>query len=402
MSVEHVVCLTGVKVRYRFRCYPSVPQERALAQLFGCVRLVYNRALAYRKDSYAKDKTSISYGQTSARLTLWKQEPELAFLSEVSCVPLQQCLRHLNTAFGNFFAKRAAFPRFKSKRGEQSAEFTTRAFTWEGGNKHLSLAKLGALRVRWSRDFRSTPSTVTITKDCAGRYFVSLCLEEKVEPLPKTGQSVGIDVGVSALATLSTGEKIANPKHLSRKLDRLARLQRVLARRRKGSGRWERQRLKVARLQAHVADSRRDHLAKVTTDLVRRFDVLCIEDLNVRGMMANRCLSRAIADVGLHTFRSMLAYKCAWHVRDLKVANRFYPSSKRCSACGVVRDEMPLNVRSWICPQCGAIHERDHNAATNLLAAGHAATARGGRVSPRTAKAARGRARRSVNQPALS
>jgi len=401
VSSEHAVSIARVKVRYRFRCYPSAPQERSLAQLFGCVRLVYNRALAYRRDSYAKDKTSISYGQTSAQLTLWKQEPKLAFLGDVCCVPLQQCLRHLNTAFGNFFAKRAAFPRFKSKRGEQSAEFTTRAFTWEANNKHLTLAKIGALSVRWSRDFRSEPSTVTITKDCAGRYFVSLCLEETVEPMPKTGQGVGIDVGVSALATLSTGEKIDNPRHLGRKLDRLDRLQRVLSRRSKGSGRWQRQRLKLARLQAHIADSRRDHLAKVTTDLVRRFDVLCIEDLNVRGIMANRCLSRAIAEVGLSTFRGMLAYKCAWHGRELKVIDRFEPSSKRCSGCGVVRDELPLNVRSWTCA-CGAVHERDHNAARNIWAAGHAAPARGGRVSPRTAKAARGSARRSVNQPALS
>lgn len=390
-----------VKVRYRFRCYPSVPQQRSLAQLFGCVRLVYNRALAYRRDAYEKDKTSISYGQTSAALTQWKREPTLAFLNEVSCVPLQQCLRQLNTAYVNFFEKRASYPRFRSKHGEQSAEFTSRAFAWEPANRHLSLSKIGALRVRWSREFTSNPSTVTITKDCAGRYFVSLCLEETVEALPKTGQSVGIDLGVAALATLSTGETLANPRHLGRKLQKLARAQRVLSRRRKGSGRWERQRLKVARMQAHLGDSRRDHLSKVTSDLVRRFDVLCIEDLNVRGMMANRRLSRAIADVGLSTFRGMLAYKCAWHGRELKVIDRFEPSSKRCSACGVVCDELPLAIRSWTCA-CGAVHDRDHNAARNILAAGLAVTARGGCVSPRTAKAVRGRARRSVNRPALS
>ena len=223
-----------------------------------------------------------------------------------------------------------------------------------------------------------------------------------MERIPKTGQKVGIDLGINRLATLSTGERIANPKHLGKRLGKLARAQRVLARRVKGSGRWHRQRLAVARLQAHIADCRSDHLHKVTTDLVRRFDVLCIEDLNVRGMLGNRSLARSIADVGMHAFRTMLEYKCSWYGRDLRTVDRFYPSSKRCSGCGFVSEKMPLDLRSWTCPECSSPHDRDENAAKNILAAGHAASARGGRVRPVATKVAKGRARRNVNQPALS
>ena len=391
-----------VKMGYTFRCYPSASQERALAKLFGCVRYVFNRALRLRSDSYAKDKTSISFGQTSAALTGWKKEPECQWLNEVSCVPLQQCLRHLQSAFRNFFGKRAAYPHFKSKRGKQSAGFTRSAFKWDGSQRSLTLAKIGHLRIRWSRQFASIPSTVTITKDCAGRYFVTLCLDENVAALPKTGLRVGIDLGIDRLATLSNGERVANPLHMKRKLAKLAKLQRTLARRSKGSGRWHRQRLKVARLHAQIADSRRDFLAKLTTDLVRRFDGIGIEDLSVRGMMGDRNMARSISDLGMHAFRQMLTYKCAWYGRELKVADRFFPSSKRCSSCGFVAEELPLAVRSWTCPKCGAVHDRDENAAKNILAAGYVATARGGRVRPKAAKAAGGCALRNVNQPALS
>jgi putative transposase len=388
-------------VRYRFRVYPSVPQGRLLAKTFGCVRYVYNRALALRKDAYAENKTKISYAQTSAALTQWKRETGLAWLREVSCVPLQQCLRHLQSAYNGFFAKRAAYPRFKSKRGNQSAEFTRSAFKWDGKQLNLALAKIGHLRIRWSRQFASTPSTVTIIKDCAGRYFATLCLDETVGPMPKTGKNVGIDLGTYNLATLSTGESISNPKFLARRLAHLAKLQRTLARRKKGSGRWHRQRIDVARLHAHVADSRSDYLAKVTTGLVRRFDLVCIEDLDVGGMMVGRHQSRLIADVGMHAFRQMLTYKCRWYGKELQVVDRFFPSSKRCSKCHHVLESLPLSVREWTCPCCGTIHDRELNAANNILSAGQAASARGGRVRPKVTRVTFGGARRSVNQPAL-
>jgi len=314
-------------VRYRFRFYPSAPQRRLLRRTFGCVRYVYNRALALRKDAYADNKTKISFVQTSAALTEWKKESELSWLKEVSCVPLQQCLRHLQTAYNGFFAKRAAYPRLKSKRGQQSAEFTRSAFKWDGKQLNLTLAKIGHLRIRWSRQFASNPSTVTITKDCAGRYFATLSLDETVAPLPKTGEDVGIDLGIGCLATFSTGERIPNPRHLQRSLTHLAKLQRPMARRKKGSGRWHRQRLKVARLHARVADSRRDLLAKLTTDVVSRFDLACIEDLDVRGMMEGRGPARQMSDVGMFAFRQMLTYKCTWYGRQLQVVDRYFPSS---------------------------------------------------------------------------
>jgi putative transposase len=388
-------------VRYRFRFYPNAPQRRILGKTFGCVRYVYNRALALRKDAYADDKTKINYAQTSAALTQWKKDPGLLWLKEVSCVPLQQCLRHLQTAYNGFFAKRAAYPRFKSKRGEQSAEFTRSAFRWDGKQSNLTLAKIGHLRIRWSRQFASEPSTVTIIKDCAGRYFATLCLDETVAALPKTGESVGIDLGILHLATLSTGETIPNPKFLGRSLVRLAKHQRSLARRKQGSHRWQRQRLKVARLHAHVADSRRDLLAKLTTGLVRRFDVCCVEDLHVGGMMDGHDRARRMSDVGMYAFRQMLTYKCRWYGKELLVVDRYFPSSKRCSDCQHVLESMPLSVRSWNCPCCGVFHDRDHNAAKNILSAGQAASARGGHVRPKATPVAKGHARRSVNQPAL-
>jgi putative transposase len=372
-----------------------------LGGIFGCVRYVYNRALRLRRDRYAENKTKVTYGQTSAALTQWKRESDCQWLNDVSSVPLQQCLRQLQAAYRNFFAKRAAYPRFKSKRGEQSAEFTRSAFKWDGKQTNLTLAKIGHLRIRWSRQFASEPSTVTITKDCSGRYFATLCLDETVGALPKTGNSVGIDLGINRLATLSNGEHLANPRHLDRKLAKLARLQRTLARRRKGSGRWQRQRLRVARLHGRVADSRKDYLAKLTTDLVRRFDAISIEDLDVRGMIERQHQARGIATVGMCAFRQMLTYKCAWYGKELRTVDRYFPSSKSCSGCGFVVEAMPLSARNWCCPKCGAFHDRDENAARNILAAGHVATARGGRVRPEATKVARGAARRNVNQPAL-
>jgi putative transposase len=382
-----------MKVHYRFRFYPIAPQRRMLGRTFGCVRYVYNRALELRKDAYAEKKTKISYAQTSAALTQWKKEPALVWLTDVSSVPLQQCLRHLQAAYRNFFEKRSAYPRFKSKRREQKAEFSRRAFTWDGKQLNLTLAKIGRLRIRWSRQFTSEPSTVTITKDCAGLYFATLCLDETVAPLPEQGDDVGIDLGTEDLATLSTGEVVANPKHLYRNLARLAKLQRTLARRKNGSGRWHRQRIKVARLHAHIADSRRDLLAKLTTDFVRRFDLICIEDLDIKGMMDGRHRARRMSDVGMYAFRQMLTYKCAWYRKELQVVDRFFPSSKRCSDCHHVLESLPLSVRHWTCPCCSIFHDRELNSAKNILSAGQAASARGGHVRPRATRVAYGGAR---------
>ena len=393
-----------VNVRYRFRFYPTKTQRIELGRTFGSCRYVYNWALRLRTDNYKAGKT-INYYDSSAALTKLKTQEDHAWLNEVSCVPVQQALRHLQTAYRNFFDKRAGYPSFKRKYGKQAAEYTKSAFKWDAANRNLSLAKIGRLDIHWSRPFESFPTTVTITKSRDGRYFATLMLDEEMTALPKTGAAVGIDLGINRLATLSTGERIPNPKHLSKRMKQLAHAQRVLSRRKKGSNRRAKQVLKVARIHARIADSRSDYLHKVTTDLVRRFDVICMEDLNVRGMVRNHCLARSLSDASFGAFRSMVEYKCGWYGKELKLVDRFFPSSKRCSACGRVVESLPLDIRQWTCPECGTGHDRDENAACNILmAAGGQPVkiARGAGVRPRKATASQGVPRRSANRSKVS
>ena len=283
---------------------------------------------------------------------------------------------------------------------KSSATYVSSAFKWDAGNRNLALAKIGRLNVRWSRTFKSVPTTVTVEKDAAGRYFVCLVLDEGVEPLPKTGESIGVDLGINRLATLSNGERIHNPKHTNTYSRKLARAQRVLARRKKGSHRRNDQRLIVAKIQAKIADTRTDYLHKVTTDLVRRFDTIAIENLNVRGMVKNHSLAKALSDASFGVFGQMLTYKCDWYGKARVRVDRFFPSSKRCSSCGHIVERLPLEIRDWVCPECSAAHDRDENAARNILAAGHAdnQNAQGGRVRPAKAKASKGSVRRTVNR----
>jgi putative transposase len=388
-----------VKIGMTFRAYPSDRQKRHLAKEFGCARHAYNFALKLRTDSFKEGKP-INYNASDKAWTKHRNINEFAFLLECSSTVQQQSLRHLQTAFSNFFAKRTKYPRFHSKHGKQAASYTRSGFRWDSTNKNLSIAKIGRLKVKWSRSFTSTPTTVTITKDCGGKYFVTVCLDEPVKTaLPQTGSKVGVDLGISRLATLSNGERIANPKHTARFAVQLGRQQRILSRRVKGSKRWEAQRLRVAKVHARIASCRKDWLNKVTTDLIRRFDVIAIEDLNVHGMVKNRHLAKAISCASFGMFRQMLTYKCEWYGRELRVADRFFPSSKRCSACGHTHAKMPLNIREFDCEVCGQHHDRDENAAVNILAAGQAVTGRGGHVSPLRASARNGKALRSVNQP---
>ncbi|TMR25289.1 IS200/IS605 family element transposase accessory protein TnpB [Nonomuraea turkmeniaca] len=360
-----------VKRAYKYRFYPTPEQAQELARTFGCVRLVYNKALEERTRAYTLHGRRVSYVESSAALTAWKRSAEYDFLSEVSSVPLQQALRHLQAAFANFFAKRAKYPTFKSKKkARASAEYTRSAFRWREGR--LTLAKMDApLAIVWSRPLPegAQPSTVTVSRDAAGRWFVSLLVEEKISPLPPVEQRVGVDAGITALATLSTGEKIVNPRHERRDRRKLAKAQRALARKEKGSSNRAKARLKVGRAYARIADRRRDHLHKVTTRLVRENQVIAVEDLTVRNMVKNHSLARAISDVSWRELRSMLEYKAQWYGRELVVVDRWFPSSRLCSACGTLQDKMPLNVRSWECA-CGAVHDRDVNAAKNVLAAG--------------------------------
>jgi putative transposase len=360
-----------VKRAYKYRFYPTPEQAEELARTFGCVRLVYNKALEERARAYTQDGRKVTYVQSSAALTAWKKTPELAFLNEVSSVPLQQALRHLQAAFGNFFAKRARYPTFKSrKKSRASAEYTRSAFRWRGGR--LTLAKMSEpLSIVWSRPLPegAEPSTVTVSKDAAGRWFASILIEEKIRPLDPAADRVGVDAGITALITLSTGEKVTNPTHERSDRRRLAKAQRALARKAKGSSNRAKARLKVAKVYARIADRRRDHLHKLTTRLVRENQTVVIEDLTVRNMVRNHSLARAISDASWRELRSMLEYKAAWYGRELVMIDRWFPSSKLCSACGTLQNAMPLNIRQWKCA-CGASHDRDVNAAKNILAAG--------------------------------
>jgi len=373
-----------VKRAYRYRFYPTPEQADLLNRTFGCVRYVYNRALAERSRAWTQEKKRVTFAQTCRMLTQWKAEPERAWLREVSNVALQQALQHLQSAFVNFWGKRAKYPQFKSKRTSRaSATFTTAGFRYRDGK--LWLAKTDApLDVRWSRPLPegAEPSTVTVSRDAAGRWFVSILVEETVEPHPQTDAAVGIDAGITSLLTLSTGEKIANPRHERRDRQRLAKAQRNLARKQKGSANREKARRKAARVHARIADRRADFLHKVTTRLVRENQALAIEDLSVRNMVRNRSLGRAISDASWSEFRRMLEYKAGWHGRTVIAVDRWYPSSKTCSACGAIAAKMPLSVREWECASCGTVHDRDVNAAKVLLAAGLAVAACGDGVRP--------------------
>jgi putative transposase len=353
--------------------------------------------LSERTKAWSTEKKSIGYCESSGMLTAYKKREDRYWLNEVSSVPLQQALRHLQVSFRNFFEKRTGYPSFRSKRGRQSAEYTRSAFKWDAGNKNLRIAKLGRLRVRWSRTFASEPTTVTITKDPAGRYHVTLCLDEEFDQLPRTGREVGIDFGLARLATLSTGERIGAPRLFRRMEGKLAKAQRVLARRQKGSKRQERQRLRVARIQARVADARKDHLDKLTTRLTREHDLICVEDLSLRGMTRGLNLGKSVHDAGIGMAIRMLEWKATKWGKEVVRVDRFFPSSKTCSSCGYLLPLLGLGEREWDCPACGEHHDRDENAAKNILAAGRAASARGGDVRPAVASAVDGNLQRNAN-----
>ncbi|WP_238005366.1 RNA-guided endonuclease TnpB family protein [Dactylosporangium sp. AC04546] len=381
-----------VKRAFKYRFYPTGAQAAELARTFGCVRKVYNLALSARTEAWTLRQERVNYNATSAMLTAWKKTEELAFLNDVSSVPLQQALRHLQAGFANFFAGRARYPSFKSKKkSRKSAEYTTSAFRFR--DDKLTLAKMAEpLDIVWSRPLPEgvSPSTVTVSQDAAGHWFVSLLCDDVIPDAAAVNAAVGIDAGLDSLLTLSTGEKVVNPRYERADRARLARAQRNLARKEQGSNNRAKARVKVACAYARITDRRRDHLHKVSTRLVRDNQTIVIEDLTVRNMVRNHTLARAISDAAWRQFRTMLEYKATWYGREVIAVDRWYPSSKLCSACGALNEKMPLNVRSWTC-RCGATHDRDVNAARNILAAGLAVSACGAGVRPQRESSRTGR-----------
>lgn len=382
------------KRAYRYRCYPTAEQQHILARTFGCTRYVYNWGLRLRTDAYYQRQERLYYSDTSAAFTDMRRQPETAWLSEVAYIPCQQALRHLDKAFRNFFDGRAKYPNFKKKRGPQAAEYTTSAFKWDGTS--LILAKMTkVLPIRWSRPLpqEAKPTTITVTKDTAGRYFVSFLVEEDIAPLPVSPKTVGIDLGLHDVVTLSTGEKVGNEKFFTKDEKRLATLQRRHARKQKRSKNQEKARLKVARIHARIADRRRDFLHKLTTRLIHENQVLCVESLSVKNMVKNHHLAKAIEDVAWGELVRQLQYKAVWYGRSVVAIDKWYPSSKRCSNCGHILETLSLSTREWTCPECGVTHDRDVNAAVNVKAAGLAVFACGEAIRPGRAKPVKARLR---------
>lgn len=372
-----------VKRAYKYRFYPTPEQADQLARTFGCVRYVYNRALAERSRAWTQEQRRVTFADTSKMLTAWKRDPETAWLVEPSKGPLQAALRNLQAAYDRFWRKQNGFPKFKKKgKSKDSATYYANCFTFRDGKIKLAKQK-EPLDIRWSRPLPggAEPSQVTVSRDSQGRHHVSILVEEVITELPKNASAVGIDAGITTLYTLSTGEKITNPRQEKKDREKLSKAQRALSRKQKGSRNRAKARRKVAKIHGRIADRRRDHLHKLSTRLVRENQVIAIEDLSVRNMVKNHSLARSISDASWSSFRTMLEYKAQWYGRDVVAIDRFYPSSKTCSECGRIMESLPLNIRDWEC-QCGAVHDRDVNAARNILAVGLAVSACGDGVRP--------------------
>ncbi|WP_084401395.1 RNA-guided endonuclease InsQ/TnpB family protein [Lentzea albidocapillata] len=365
-----------MRTAYRCRAYPTAEQAAVLNRTFGCVRLVWNKTLSERSRRYRIDGARTSYRETDAALTTWKRSDELAFLSEVSSVPLQQTLRHQHSAFLHFFSGRSRYPRFKSRTGYQSAHYTRSAFRMRDGV--VTLAKTDVpLRFTWSfaRVEVATldPTMVVVSREPDGRWYVTFAVDaETPAPAEPVSHGVGVDLGLTNFLVTSDNERIAAPQHLARKARNLARYQRRLARCRPGSSNRLKAKVRVARAHRKIRHARQDFLHRTSTALVRCADVIAIEDLNIAGMVRNRRLSRAISDAGWGEFRRQLQYKCERAGRVLVVIDRWFPSSKTCSTCGHLLTELKLSARHWTCPGCRTRHDRDLNAAKNILAAGRA------------------------------
>ena len=387
----------GVSMAYEVRICPNDSQRSQIERTFGCCRWVYNRCLEERKAAYEKTGISPTRFQLDKMLPTWKAEN--LWLKEADSHALQQAVAALCRAYDNFFHRcrtggAPGYPRFKSKRNARQSYRTSWGISVPDA-RHIKLPKLGLVKARISRPVKGRIVSATIKRVPSGKYFCVLCCTDCPEPEAAPGAIavLGIDAGVHDLMARSDGVKIANPKALARGERKLAREQRRLSRKRKGSKRREKQKRKVALVHERIASQRKDAIHKATTSIVRESQAVAVEDLDVRGMEKNRHLAKSVSDASLSEMARQLEYKCAWHGRGFVKVGRFYPSSKTCSTCGHVLDELPLSVRAWTCPVCGCRHDRDLNAAVNIAregerllrkdgTAGHAGTA--GAKAPET------------------